>query len=32
LLIRIPKALTRKQIDMSIERIFSKEMTFERGR
>jgi len=32
LLIRIPKALTRRQIDMSIERIFSKEMTFERGR
>ena len=32
LLIRIPKALTRKQIDMSIERIFSKEMTFEKGR
>ena len=32
LLIRIPKALTRKQIDMSIERIFTKEMTFERGR
>ena len=32
LLIRIPKALTRRQIDMSIERIFSKEMTFEKGR
>ena len=32
LLIRIPKALNRKQIDMSIERIFTKEMTFERGR
>ena len=32
LLIGIPKALTRKQIDMSIERIFTKEMTFERGR
>ena len=32
LLIRIPKALTRRQIDMSIERIFAKEMTFERGR
>ena len=32
LLIRIPKALTRKQIDMTIERIFAKEMTFERGR
>lgn len=32
LLIRIPKALTRKQIDMSIGRIFTKEMTFERGR
>ena len=31
LLIRIPKALTRRQIDMSIERIFAKEMTFERG-
>lgn len=30
--IRIPKALTRRQIDMSIERIFTKEMTFERGR
>ena len=30
LLIRIPKALTRRQIDMSIERIFTKEMTFER--
>ena len=29
LLIRIPKALTRRQIDMSIERIFAKEMTFE---
>ncbi|MDB3914353.1 hypothetical protein N9364_00705 [Alphaproteobacteria bacterium] len=32
LLIRIPKALTRRQIDMSIERIFAKEMSFERGR
>ena len=32
LLIRIPKSLTRKQIDVAIERIFSKEMTFERGR
>ena len=32
LLIRIPKALTCRQIDMSIERIFTKEMTFERGR
>lgn len=32
LLVRIPKALTRRQIDMSIERIFSKEMTFEKGR
>ena len=32
MLIRIPKALTRRQIDMSIERIFSKEMTFEKGR
>ena len=32
LLIRIPKSLTRKQIDVAIERIFAKEMTFERGR
>ena len=32
LLIRIPKSLTRKQIDIAIERIFAKEMTFERGR
>tara|TARA_B110000027_G_scaffold6223_1_gene5696 strand:+ start:828 stop:1274 length:447 start_codon:yes stop_codon:yes gene_type:complete len=32
LLTRIPKALTCKQIDMSIERIFSKEMSSERGR
>ena len=32
LLIRIPKALTRIQIDMSIERIFAKEMSFEIGR
>jgi len=30
--IDMPKALTRRQIDMSIERIFPKEMTFERGR
>jgi hypothetical protein len=32
LLIRIPKSLTRKQIDVAIERIFTKKMTFERGR
>ena len=32
LLIRIPKTLTRRQIDVAIERIFAKEMTFERGR
>jgi hypothetical protein len=32
LLTRIPKAFTRRQIDMSIERIFSKEMSLERGR
>ena len=32
LLIRIPKALTLRQIDMSIERIFLKRMSFERGR
>lgn len=32
ILVRIPKTLTRKQIDTAIERIFTKEMTFERGR
>ena len=32
LLIRIHKSLTRKQIDTAIIRIFTKEMTFERGR
>ena len=32
LLIRIPKALTRRQIDMSNERIFAKEISFERER
>ena len=32
LLIPTPKAITRKQIDMSNERIFAKEMSFERGR
>lgn len=32
LLISVPKTLTRRQIDAAIERIFAKEMTFERGR
>jgi len=32
LLINIPKSLTRKQIDTAIERIFLKEMSFEKGR
>ena len=31
LLVRIPKSLTHKQIDVAIECIFAKEMTFERG-
>ena len=32
LLIRIPKNIRRKQIDIAIDRIFSKELEFERGR
>lgn len=32
LLIRIPKNIRRKQIDIAIDRIFAKELEFERGR
>ena len=32
LLISIPKCLTRKQIDNSLDRIFRKELSFEKGR
>jgi len=32
LLIRVPKNIRRKQIDVSIDRIFAKELEFEKGR
>ena len=32
LLVRVPKSLSRKQIDASLNRLFAKELSFESGR